>query len=160
LNGKTIEVLNTDAEGRLILADALALAAKQKPDYMVNLATLTGACMVALGTGVAGIFSNHQALADNLMHCARDAGEKLWQLPLVKEYREALKSSVADMKNVAGPHGGAITAALILQEFVDDIPWAHLDIAGPAFAETDTAICAKGGTGFGVRTLLKFLLTI
>ena len=160
LNGKTIEVLNTDAEGRLILADALALAAKQKPDYMVNLATLTGACMVALGTGVAGIFSNHQALADNLLHCARDAGEKLWQLPLVKEYREALKSSVADMKNVAGPHGGAITAALILQEFVDDIPWAHLDIAGPAFAETDTAICAKGGTGFGVRTLLKFLLTI
>ena len=160
LNGKTIEVLNTDAEGRLILADALALAAKQKPDYMVNLATLTGACMVALGNGVAGIFSNQQALADNLMRCGRDAGEKLWQLPLVKEYREALKSSVADMKNVAGPHGGAITAALILQEFVDDIPWAHLDIAGPAFAETDTAICAKGGTGFGVRTLVRFLLTL
>src|SRR5439155_28237 len=110
--------------------------------------------------GVAGIFSNHQALADNLMRCARDTGEKLWQLPLVKEYREALKSSVADMKNVAGPYGGAITAALILQEFVDDIPWAHLDIAGPAFAETDTAICAKGGTGFGVRTLVRFLLTL
>ena len=160
LNGKTIEVLNTDAEGRLILADALALAAKQKPDYMINLATLTGACMVALGTGVAGLFSNHQPLADNLMRCARDAGEKLWQLPLVKEYHEGLKSSVADMKNVAGPHGGAITAALILQEFVDNIPWAHLDIAGPAFAETETPICTKGGTGFGVRTLLKFLLTI
>jgi leucyl aminopeptidase len=160
LNGKTIEVLNTDAEGRLILADALALAAKQKPDYMINLATLTGACMVALGTGVAGIFSNDQVLADNVIRCARGAGEKLWQLPLVKEYREALKSSVADMKNVAGAHGGAITAALILQEFVDDIPWAHLDIAGPAFAETDTAICAKGGTGFGVRTLLRFILTL
>ena len=160
LNGKTIEVLNTDAEGRLILADALALAAKQKPDYMINLATLTGACMVALGTGVAGIFSNDQLLADNVIRCARGAGEKLWQLPLVKEYREALKSSVADMKNVAGAHGGAITAALILQEFVDDIPWAHLDIAGPAFAETDTAICAKGGTGFGVRTLFRFLLTL
>jgi leucyl aminopeptidase len=160
LNGKTIEVLNTDAEGRLILADALALAAKQKPDYMINLATLTGACMVALGTGVAGIFSNDQLLADNVIRCARGAGEKLWQLPLVKEYRETLKSSVADMKNVAGAHGGAITAALILQEFVDDIPWAHLDIAGPAFAETDTAICAKGGTGFGVRTLLRFLLTL
>lgn len=160
LNGKTIEVLNTDAEGRLILADALALAAKQKPDYMVNLATLTGACMVALGTGVAGIFGNHQTLVDSVMHCARNAGEKLWQLPLVKEYREALKSSVADMKNVAGPHGGAITAALILQEFVDDIPWAHLDIAGPAFAETDSALCTKGGTGFGVRTLLRFLLTL
>jgi leucyl aminopeptidase len=160
LNGKTIEVLNTDAEGRLILADALALAAKKRPDCMVNVATLTGACMVALGSGVAGIFSNQQALADNIMRCARDAGEKLWQLPLVKEYRETLKSSVADMKNVAGPHGGAITAALILQEFVDDIPWAHLDIAGPAFAETDTAICPKGGTGFGVRTLVRFLLTL
>jgi leucyl aminopeptidase len=160
LNGKTIEVLNTDAEGRLILADALALAAKQKPDYMINLATLTGACMVALGSGVAGIFSNDQTLADSVMRCARGAGEKLWQLPLVKEYREALKSNVADMKNVAGPHGGAITAALILQEFVDDIPWAHLDIAGPAFTETDNPICTKGGTGFGVRTLLRFLLTI
>jgi leucyl aminopeptidase len=160
LNGKTIEVLNTDAEGRLILADALALAAKHKPDYMINLATLTGACMVALGSGIAGIFSNDQTLADSLMRCARGAGEKLWQLPLVKEYREALKSSVADMKNVAGPHGGAITAALILQEFVDDIPWAHLDIAGPAFTETDNPICGKGGTGFGVRTLLRFLLTI
>jgi leucyl aminopeptidase len=160
LNGKTIEVLNTDAEGRLILADALALAAKQKPDYMINLATLTGACMVALGNGVAGIFSNDQLLADNVIRCARAAGEKLWQLPLVKEYREALKSSVADMKNVAGAHGGAITAALILQEFVDDIPWAHLDIAGPAFVEMDTAICAKGGTGFGVRTLFRFLLTL
>jgi leucyl aminopeptidase len=160
LNGKTIEVLNTDAEGRLILADALALAAKEKPDYMINLATLTGACMVALGNGVAGVFSNDQTLADRVMRCAQEAGEKLWQLPLVKEYREALKSSVADMKNVAGPHGGAITAALILQEFVDDIPWAHLDIAGPAFAESDNPICAKGGTGFGVRTLLRFLLTI
>jgi leucyl aminopeptidase len=160
LNGKTIEVLNTDAEGRLILADALALAAKQKPDYMINLATLTGACMVALGSGVAGIFSNDQTLADSVMRSARGAGEKLWQLPLVKEYREALKSNVADMKNVAGPHGGAITAALILQEFVDDIPWAHLDIAGPAFTESDNPICTKGGTGFGVRTLLRFLLTI
>jgi len=160
LNGKTIEVLNTDAEGRLILADALALAAQQKPDYMINLATLTGACVVALGTGVAGIFSNDSTFSDRVIRCARDSGEKLWPLPLVREYREALKSSVADMKNVAGPHGGAITAALILQEFVDDIPWAHLDIAGPAFTETDTAICAKGGTGFGVRTLLRFLLTL
>jgi leucyl aminopeptidase len=160
LNGKTIEVLNTDAEGRLILADALALAAKQKPDYMINLATLTGACVVALGPEVAGIFSNHQPLADQLVRCARESGEKLWQLPLVKEYRELIKSSVADMKNVGGPHGGAITAALILQEFVDGLPWAHLDIAGPAFAESDTAIAPKGGTGFGVRTLLKFLSTL
>jgi leucyl aminopeptidase len=87
-------------------------------------------------------------------------GEKLWQLPLVKEYREQIKSSVADMKNIGGSHGGAITAALILQEFVDNIPWAHLDIAGPAFAESETALCPKGGTGFGVRTVLKFLSTL
>lgn len=160
LNGKTIEVLNTDAEGRLILADALALAAQQKPDYMINLATLTGACMVALGTEVGGLFSNNQPLADQLLRCARDTGEKLWQLPLVKEYREMIKSSVADMKNIGGSHGGAITAALILQEFVGDTPWAHLDIAGPAFAESDTALCNKGGTGFGVRTVLKFLSTL
>jgi leucyl aminopeptidase len=160
LNGKTIEVLNTDAEGRLILADALALAAKQKPDYMINLATLTGACMVALGTQVAGMFSNHHALAERVMRCAQESGEKLWQLPLVKEYREDIKSSVADIKNIGGGHGGAITAALILQEFVEEIPWAHLDIAGPAYTDRDIATCPKGGTGFGVRTLLRFLMTV
>jgi leucyl aminopeptidase len=157
LNDKTVEVLNTDAEGRLILADALALAAKEKPDYMINLATLTGACMVALGTEVAGIFGNRQPLVDEVIRCGHEAGEKLWQLPLVKEYREEIKSSVADIKNVGGSYGGAITAALFLQEFVDDLPWAHLDIAGPAFAEKDTPTCPKGGTGFGVLTLLKFL---
>jgi leucyl aminopeptidase len=160
LNGKTIEVINTDAEGRLILADALALAAQRRPDFMINLATLTGACMVALGGEVAGLFSNHQPLADDLLRCGRDTGEKLWQLPLIKEYREQIKSSVADIKNVGGAHGGAIIAALILQEFVDGVPWAHLDIAGPAFAESDTGLCPKGGTGFGVRTLLRFLSTV
>lgn len=160
LNGKTIEVLNTDAEGRLILADALALAAQQKPDYMINLATLTGACMTALGTQVAGVFSNHQPLADTLLRCSQEAGEKLWQLPLVKEYKELIKSGIADMKNIGGAHGGAITAALILQEFVGDIAWAHLDIAGPAFAESDNLLCPKGGTGFGVRTLINFLMSL
>jgi leucyl aminopeptidase len=160
INGKTIEVLNTDAEGRLILADALALAAKQKPDYMINLATLTGACMVALGPQVAGMFSNQQSLADRILRCAQESGEKLWQLPLVKEYREDIKSSVADIKNIGGGHGGAITAALILQEFVEDVPWAHLDIAGPAYTDRDIASCPKGGTGFGVRTLLRFLTTL
>jgi leucyl aminopeptidase len=159
LNGKTIEVLNTDAEGRLILADGLAYAAREKPDCMINLATLTGACVVALGTEVAGIFGNDQPLVEKLMSCGRAAGEKLWQLPLVKEYREELKSSVADMKNIGSRWGGAITAALILQEFVAGIPWAHLDIAGPAFAEKDSPVCPKGGTGFGVRTLLNFLST-
>lgn len=157
LNGKTIEVLNTDAEGRLILADALALAARAKPDCMVDLATLTGACMVALGAQVGGIFGNRQSLVDAVIRCGRTAGEKLWQLPLVKEYREEIRSSVADMKNVGGSHGGAITAALILQEFVGDMPWVHLDIAGPAYTEKDTPLCVKGGTGFGVRTLLRFL---
>lgn len=156
-NGKSIEVLNTDAEGRLILADALALGAEQKPDYMINLATLTGACMVALGTQVGGLFSNDQSLADSLLRSAGEAGEKLWQMPLVKEYKEMIKSSVADMKNIGGSHGGAITAALILQEFVGQVRWAHLDIAGPAFAENDNAFGPKGGTGFGVRTLLNFL---
>ena len=160
LNGKTIEVLNTDAEGRLILADALALAAQQKPDYMINLATLTGACMVALGTQVAGLFSNNQPLAGALLRGAEETGEKLWQLPLVKEYKDSIKSSVADMKNIGGAHGGAIIAALILQEFVADLPWAHLDIAGPAFAEGDNLICPKGGTGFGVRTLINFLSSL
>jgi leucyl aminopeptidase len=160
LNGKTIEVLNTDAEGRLILADALALAAQQKPDYMINLATLTGACVVALGTQVAGLFSNNQPLADALLRSAEETGERLWQLPLVKEYKDSIKSAVADMKNIGGAHGGAIVAALILQEFVAGVPWAHLDIAGPAFAESDNFICPKGGTGFGVRTLINFLSSL
>jgi leucyl aminopeptidase len=127
---------------------------------MINLATLTGACMVALGGGVAGLFCNNQELADRLLNCSENAGEKLWRLPLVKEYRELIKSGIADMKNIGGAHGGAIIAALILQEFVADVPWAHLDIAGPAFAESDQAICPKGGTGFGVRTLLKFISSL
>lgn len=160
LNGKTIEVLNTDAEGRLILADALALAAEQKPDSMINLATLTGACVVALGPRVGGLFSNHQPLADALLRCANDTGEKLWQLPLVKEYKDMIKSNIADIKNIGGAHAGAITAALILQEFVGDLPWAHLDIAGPAFAESENSLGPKGGTGFGVRTLVKFLTSL
>jgi leucyl aminopeptidase len=160
LNGKTVEVLNTDAEGRLILADALALAAREKPDCMVDLATLTGACMVALGTQVAGIFGNDRPLVDTLIRCGREAGEDLWELPLVKEYREDIKSSIADIKNVGSSHGGAITAALFLQEFVAQIPWAHLDIAGPAFTEKDILTCPKGGTGFGVLTLLNFLSSL
>ena len=156
-NGKTVEVMNTDAEGRLILADALVLAAREKPDCMINLATLTGACVVALGNELAGLFSNDEDLATKLMDCSRDAGEGLWRLPLAPEYREDIKSPVADIKNVGGGSAGAITAALFLQEFVSDIPWAHLDIAGPAFAAKDHITCPKGGTGFGVRTLLNLL---
>lgn len=157
MNGKTVEVMNTDAEGRLILADALLLAAREKPDCMINLATLTGACIMALGNEVAGIFSNNEELAERLIRCGRDAGEKFWQLPLVKEYREDIHSTIADIKNVGGGSAGAITAALFLQEFVGDTPWAHMDIAGPAFTSKDYPTCPKGGTGFGAQTLLNFL---
>lgn len=157
MNGKTVEVVNTDAEGRLILADALALGVQQKPATMINLATLTGACVMALGHEYAGIFGNDQELVNRLIRCGRQAGEKLWQLPLVKEYREDIKSSVADIKNIGGGSAGAITAALFLQEFVTDVAWAHLDIAGTAMTSKDQALCPKGGTGFGVRTLLNYL---
>jgi len=157
MNGKTVEVLNTDAEGRLILADALALACRAKPDVVIDLATLTGACMVALGAQVAGIMGNDQALVDRLIACGRAAGEPLWQLPLVREYRDDIRSTVADIKNVGGQYGGTITAGLFLQEFVDGVSWAHLDIAGPAFAEKDLPYIPRGGTGFGVRTLTAYL---
>lgn len=160
LNGKTAEVLNTDAEGRLVLADALALAARDKPTAMIDLATLTGACIMALGHAYAGIFGNNQELVNQLIQSGAQAGEKLWQLPLAKEYRDDIKSSVADIKNIGGGSAGAITAALFLHEFVDDVPWAHLDIAGTAFAGKDHPLCPKGGTGFGVRTLLDYLSAI
>ena len=159
-NGKTVEVLNTDAEGRLILADALICAAEDKPDVIIDLATLTGACMVALGTQVAGVLGNNQELIDALIRCGKEAGEFLWQLPLVKEYKEDIKSAVADIKNIGGSHAGAITAALFLEEFVGNVPWVHLDIAGPAFAEKDLPYIPKGGTGFGVRTLVRYLLNL
>src|SRR5438034_907973 len=156
LNGKTVEVLNTDAEGRLILADALALASREKPDAIVDLATLTGACRVALGTGLAGVMGNDERLVAQLIEAGRAAGEPLWQLPLVREYREDLKSPIADLKNVGG-EAGTITAGLFLEEFVDGVPWAHLDIAGPAFTEKDLPHAPRGGTGFGVRLLVRYL---
>jgi leucyl aminopeptidase len=159
-NGKTVEVLNTDAEGRLILADALALASEEKHDVIIDLATLTGACRVALGLQVGGIMGNDAPLIDALVEIGRDAGEPLWPLPLVREYRDDLKSSVADLKNVGGGFAGAITAGLFLQEFVDGAAWAHLDIAGPAFAEKDGPYCPRGGTGFGVRTMVRYLLSL
>jgi leucyl aminopeptidase len=156
-NGKTVEVLNTDAEGRLILADALTLASRDRPDAIVDLATLTGAARVALGTLYAGVLGSDQALVDALLAAGREAGEPLWQLPLVREYRDDLKSTVADLKNVGGSEGGTIVAALFLQEFVDGVPWAHLDIAGPAFAEKDQLFAARGATGYGVRLLVRYL---
>jgi len=158
LNGKTVEVLNTDAEGRLILADALAFASRARPDALIDLATLTGACRVALGSHFAGVMGNDQRLVEALVAAGRAAGEPLWQLPLVPEYRDDLKSSVADLRNVGSSgDAGSILAGLFLQEFVDRVPWAHLDIAGPAFTEKDLPQAPRGGTGFGVRLLLRYL---
>ncbi len=156
-NGTTVEVLNTDAEGRLVMADALALGAASEPDAIIDVATLTGACMVALGKRITGLFSNDDALAAELLAAADEAGEKSWRLPVPEEYHKELESEIADLKNVGERWGGALTAALFLQEFVDGRPWAHLDIAGPARAESQDGYLGKGSTGAAVRTLLTWL---
>jgi leucyl aminopeptidase len=157
-NGKTVEVLNTDAEGRLILADGLSLAVEESPDAVIDLATLTGACVVALGLKVAGLMGNDDGWVDQVRQGAQRAGEAAWPLPLPPEYRKDLDSEIADLKNITGGrYGGALTAGLFLSEFVGDVPWAHLDIAGPARAPSDDGYVAKGGTGFGVRTLVEVL---
>ncbi|MDE0268309.1 MAG: leucyl aminopeptidase [Acidimicrobiaceae bacterium] len=157
-NGKTIEVANTDAEGRLILADALSLASEDKPDAIVDLATLTGACMVALGPKIAGLMGNNETWIKQVRDAADAAGERVWPLPLPADYEKQFASDVADIKNMGQIEGGALTAGLILQHFVDEnIPWAHLDIAGPAFVDDEDGEICKGGTGFGVRTLVKLL---
>jgi leucyl aminopeptidase len=156
--GRTSEVLNTDAEGRLILADALAYASEQKPDAIVDIATLTGAMVIALGTKMFGAFSTDDALIDELRAAARAAGEALWPMPLVDAYKKDLDSEIADCKNVAGRSGGSIFAALFLREFVaEGVPWSHLDIAGPARAESDFDDVSKGGTGVATRTLLHWI---
>jgi leucyl aminopeptidase len=156
--GKTSEIINTDAEGRLVLADALAYASEQKPDAMVDVATLTGAIKVALGPKATGMFSNDDALAGELSAAAQAAGERLWRLPLYDEYRRELDSEVADLKNTGGRWGGSILAALFLREFVGNgIPWAHLDIAGAARADSAYEDVTKGGTGVATRTLISFL---
>ncbi len=154
-NGKTIEVVNTDAEGRLVLADALSHAVDLGATHIVDLATLTGACLVALGTSVAGLMSNHDEFAGQIDAAAKQVGERLWRLPLDDDYEELIRSGIADMKNSGGRYGGSITAAKLLQHFVAEKPWVHLDIAGPAFAEKETSYQDAGGTGFGVRTLVE-----
>ena len=155
-NGKTIEVLNTDAEGRLILADALSLASEAEPDAIVDLATLTGACVVALGPKIAGLMGNNSEWIQAVQAASAVSGERVWHLPLPDDYTEQIESPVADMKNIGKPQGGALTAGLILKEFVaEGIPWAHLDIAGPSWSDTDDAEITKGGTGFGVRLLIE-----
>ncbi|HEX5037770.1 MAG TPA: leucyl aminopeptidase [bacterium] len=158
MNGKTVEILNTDAEGRLTLADAVCYAQKQKPDLLVDVATLTGACVIALGELCSGILGNHQALLDRLIASGKAAGEKLWQMPLIEEYKDELKSSAADLKNVGGRWGGTINGALFIQEFIDaKLPWAHIDIAGPSWTEKELDYCPRGATGHAVRTLLEFV---
>ncbi len=158
-NGKTVEVLNTDAEGRLILADALSLASEEQPDAIVDLATLTGACMVALGDRTAGLMGNHPGWLDQVRAAADAAGEAVWPLPLPDHLRSKLDSDLADLKNITSTrYGGALAAGIFLREFVaDGIPWAHLDIAGPADSSEVDGELVKGGTGFGVRTLVELL---
>jgi leucyl aminopeptidase len=156
-NGKTVEIHNTDAEGRLVLADGLSLATEQKPDAIVDIATLTGACQRALGNGMAGVMGNNQKWIDQLIAAAERTSDKLWQLPLEREYRPALDSYVADMKNVGG-EAGAITAALFLEEFVGDTTWAHIDIAGPMWTDSDNGWLQKGMTGYGTRLLIDAAL--
>jgi len=162
VTGKTIEIGNTDAEGRLILADAMAYAVKTfKPDIMIDMATLTGACVVALGDKIAGVFSADDRLADAILAAARATDERCWRMPLFKDYQEMLKSEFADINNMPSARsGGAITAALFLSEFVGDTRWAHIDIAGPAYNTKAGAYGPPGGTGFGVRLLVDLLTRI
>lgn len=157
-SGKTVEVLNTDAEGRLILADALSIAQQDGATTVIDVATLTGACVVALGSSVAGLFSRNDELISQMKACGEESGEDFWQLPLHDDYSGLLKSNTADIKNISGGKwGGAITAALFLEEFIRTSDWVHLDIAGPAFADKQNADSSFGGVGFGVRTLLRFV---
>ena len=154
MSGQTIEVLNTDAEGRLVLADALWYCNQRfEPKFMVNLATLTGAIMVALGQGHAGLFSNNDELATRLTDAGLATQEKVWRMPMGSEYDKLIDSKNADMKNIGGRYGGAITAAQFLQRFVRETPWAHLDIAGTAMGSPSNEINQSWGSGFGVRLL-------
>ncbi len=160
MNGRTIEVLNTDAEGRLTLADALSYAVKLKPQRIIDLATLTGACVVALGEYTAGVMGNDKALIDAVLQAADETGERMWPLPFDDNMKPHLKSKVADLKNIGNRWGGAITAGMFLEQFVDEIPWVHLDIAGPAFNEQHWGYNPGGATGVGVRTLLHYITTL
>jgi leucyl aminopeptidase len=158
LSGKTVEVQNTDAEGRLILADGLAYAARLKPKAIIDIATLTGACVVALGQFAIGLFGNEESLKRRIQQAGLAAGERVWEMPLWDEYFEQLKSDVADMRNIGGRGGGMITAALFLSKFVGDCPWIHLDIASTDWSDRERAYVSKGPTGIGTRLLIQYLL--
>ena len=157
--GKTVEVNNTDAEGRLVMADGLARCAEDKPDIVIDVATLTGAMVLSLGQRTAGFFATHDDLADGILAASKTAGEPFWRMPILEHLRPSLDSNVADISNVGERMGGAISATLFLREFVPaGVKWAHLDIAGPAFNESAPyGVNGKGGAGFAVRTLLQFL---
>jgi leucyl aminopeptidase len=157
LDGKFTEIINTDAEGRLVLADALAYGRSLNPEMMLCNATLTGACVVALGPTVSGFYANRDELAERFKGAAKAAGEAMWHMPLVEDLRDGLKSDWADLKHVADRWGGSITAALFLRDFVGDVPWVHVDIAGPSMASKAYNVYAKGGTGHGVLTYLKLI---
>ncbi len=161
-NGKTIEVLNTDAEGRLVLSDALAYACSKKPDVVIDIATLTGACVIALGHRISAVMTNTPALFRALRDAGELSGEKFWELPLEKEYQPDVKSKIADVQNIGKRRGeaGTIIGGLFLQEFVDTRPWAHIDIAGPSWTDSDQAYCPVGATGHPVRTLLHYLQSL
>lgn len=154
-NGKTVEIHNTDAEGRLVLADGLSLAAELKPDAIVDIATLTGACLRALGPQMSGVMGNNQLFIDQVVAAAKSTDEQTWQLPLERKYRGLIDSYIADMKNVGGPDAGAITAALFLDEFTSGTPWAHIDIAGPMWADSDGGWLQRGATAYGTRLLIN-----
>ena len=158
-NGKTIEVNNTDAEGRLTLADALVFTEKLGVDAIVDLATLTGACIIALGNDIGGIWATDEGVATQLKAASVAAGEKFWQMPMEEKYFEGLKSPIADMKNTGPRPGGSITAALFLKQFVQETPWAHLDIAGPVWADKEDGCNPAGATGYPVRTLVNWVLS-
>jgi leucyl aminopeptidase len=160
IDGKTIEIVSTDAEGRLILADALGYAQKFKPKFIIDVATLTGSCRVALGNICSGAFANNQELVDKVIAAGAEAGELIWQMPMYEQYKEQNKSDVADIKNVGGKYAGAITAAQFLAEFVGDTPWVHLDIAGTNLSEKERGYLVKGATGVPVRTLVNLVLSL
>ena len=157
-SGKTVEVDNTDAEGRIILSDALTIACEKKPDWIIDSATLTGACVVALGEDIAGAFGTSDELTERIIEAGASTGELIWKMPLHMPYFEQMKSTIADMKNIGSRWGGAITAALFLKQFVDDeIPWVHLDIAGPSVKEEPLGHLGKGAKGFGIKTMLALV---
>jgi len=159
-SGKTVEVQNTDAEGRMILCDGLSYAVKQKCDIIIDIATLTGACMVALGKYMAGLMGNDEKLIKQLQRASKDSGEKVWPMPSSDEYAKEMKSKIADLKNIGSKWGGACTAAAFLRQFVGDTKWAHLDIAGMDIFSKPTEFSAEGSTGFGVRLLTTYLMNL